>query len=113
MLRAHKCFSFIFLERNITLKLFNGVKDIFRNSVPVEVTRKQNFVLTPGAVTPVALYEFELQELFVEATVKSGCKWWCKNSECSHTDYSSIKNRARCKECCGKSVRIHAKRDNS
>jgi hypothetical protein len=68
-------------EQSITLELFNGVKDIFRNSVPVEATRKQNFVLTPGAITPVALYEFELKELFVEATVKSGCKWWCKHSE--------------------------------
>ena len=66
-------------EQSITLELFNGVKDIFRNSLPVEATRKQNFVLTPGATTPVALYEFELRELFVEATVKSGCKWWCRH----------------------------------
>jgi hypothetical protein len=70
-------------EQIITLELFNGVKDIFRNHLPVEVTRKQNFVLSPGAITPVALYEFELRELFVEATVKSGCKWWCRHSECS------------------------------
>ena len=35
-------------------------------------------VLNP---TPVPLYEFELRELFVEATVKSGCKWWCRKSQ--------------------------------
>ena len=70
-------------EQRITLELFNGVKDIFRDHLPVEATRKQNFVLSQGATTPVALYEFELRELFVEATVKSGCKWWCRSSECS------------------------------
>jgi hypothetical protein len=50
-------------EQSVTLELFNGVKDIFRDSVPVEATRKQNLFLTPGAITPVALYEFELKEL--------------------------------------------------
>ena len=68
-------------QQSITLELFNGVKDIFSNFLPVEATRKQNFVLEQGASTPVALYEFELRELFVEATVKSGCKWWCRHSE--------------------------------
>ena len=67
-------------EQSITLELFNGVKDIFRNHLPVEATRKQDFKLQVGATTPVALYEFELRELFVEATVKSGCKWWCRES---------------------------------
>ncbi len=67
-------------QQSITLELFNGVKDIFRDRLPVETSLKQHFVLTPGAVTPVALYEFELRELFVEATVKSGCKWWCRIS---------------------------------
>lgn len=70
-------------KQSISLELFNGVKDMFRNHLPVEVTRKQIFVLSPGAITPVALYEFELRELFVEATVKSGCKWWCRHSVCS------------------------------
>ena len=68
-------------EQCITLELFNGVKDIFRNHLPVEATRKQNFKLSAGAITPVSLYEFELRELFGEATVKSGCKWWCRTSE--------------------------------
>jgi hypothetical protein len=67
--------------QSITLELFNGVKDIFRNHLPVETTRKQPFVLSQDAVTPVSLFEFELRELFVEATVKSGCKWWCRTSE--------------------------------
>ena len=57
--------------QSITLELFNGVKDIFRNHLPVETTRKQPFVLSQDAVTPVSLFEFELRELFVEATVKS------------------------------------------
>ena len=70
-------------QQSITLELFKGVKDVFRDHLPVETSRKQHFVLTPGAVTPVALYEFELRELFIEATVKSGCKWWCRVSRCS------------------------------
>jgi hypothetical protein len=49
-------------KQSISLELFNGVKDMFRNHLPVEVTRKQIFVLSPGAITPVALYEFELRE---------------------------------------------------
>ena len=68
-------------EQSITLELFNGVKDIFRNYLPAEAAHKQNFVLSPGAVTPVSLYEFELKELFAEATVKSGCKWWLRISD--------------------------------
>jgi hypothetical protein len=68
-------------EQCITLELFNGVKDIFRNHLPVEATRKQNFKLSAGAITPVSLYEFELRELFAEATVKSGCKWWKRTSD--------------------------------
>jgi hypothetical protein len=71
-------------EQCITLELFNGVKDIFRNHLPVEATRKQNFKLSPGAITPVSLYEFELRELFAEATVKSGCKWWKRTSDPSY-----------------------------
>jgi hypothetical protein len=67
-------------QQSITLELFNGVKDVFRDSLPVEAIRKQNFVLELGATTPVALYEFELRELFAEATMKSGCKWWCRHS---------------------------------
>ena len=32
-------------EQSIALELFNGVKDIFRNHLPVEATRKQDFKL--------------------------------------------------------------------
>ena len=67
-------------EQCITLELFNGVKDIFRNHLPVEATRKQNFKLSPGAITPVSLYEFELRPKI------SAQKF-------SNTDYGSIKNR--------------------
>jgi hypothetical protein len=42
-------------EQSITLELFNGVKDIFRNHLPVETAGKQSFVLVPDAVTPVSL----------------------------------------------------------
>ena len=68
-------------QQSIKLELFRGSKDIFRDSVPVDASRKQEFMLTPDAVTPVPLYEFELRELFVEGTVKSGCKWWCRKSQ--------------------------------
>jgi len=71
-------------EQVISLELFTGVKDIFRDQLPQEASRKQNFMLTLGSVTPVPLFEFELKELFVEATVKSGCKWWLQNSRPSH-----------------------------
>jgi hypothetical protein len=71
-------------EQVISLELFTGVKDIFRDQLPQEASRKQNFMLTLGSVTPVPLFEFELKELFVEATVKSGCKWWLHNSRPSH-----------------------------
>ena len=68
-------------EQTIKLELFPHSKDIFRDSLPTEASRKQVFTVTPNAVTPVPLYEFELRELFVEATVKSGCKWWCRRSK--------------------------------
>ena len=68
-------------QQSIKLELFRGSKDIFRDSVPVDASRKQEFMLTADAVMPVPLYEFELRELFVEATVKSGCKWWCRKSQ--------------------------------
>ncbi len=61
----------------IKLELFEGQKNIFG----AEATRKKDFALITGAITPVPLYEFELRELFVEATVKSGCRWWCRRSE--------------------------------
>lgn len=67
-------------QQVMNLELFTGVKDIFLHQLPQGASRKQNFQLTSGAVTPVPLFEFELRELFVEATVKSGCKWWCRNS---------------------------------
>ena len=68
-------------QQNIKLELFQGSKDIFRDSVPVHASRKQEFVVEQDAVTPVPLFEFELRELFVEATVKSGSKWWCRMSQ--------------------------------
>jgi hypothetical protein len=70
-------------QQVVNLEVFRGVKDIFRDHLPQEGSRKQDFLLTLGAVSPVPLYEFELRELFVEATVKSGCKWWCRNSRAS------------------------------
>lgn len=66
----------------IKLELFRGQKDIFRQHSlpPPEASSKADFMVTPGAVTPVPLYEFELRQLLEEATVKSGCKWWCRQS---------------------------------
>ena len=49
-------------EQVISLELFTGVKDIFRDQLPQEASRKQNFMLTLGSVTPVPLFEFELKE---------------------------------------------------
>lgn len=68
-------------QQSIKLELFQASKDIFRDSVPMHASRKQEFVVQQDAVTPVPLYEFELRELFVEATVKSGSKWWCRKSQ--------------------------------
>jgi hypothetical protein len=42
---------------------------------------------------PVPFYEFELRELFVEATVKSGSKWWRSKSE------PSLANTSRTNDC--------------
>ena len=64
----------------ITLELFEGQKNIFGDSFPVEASRRKDFAVIAGAVTPVPLYEFEVRELFVEASVKSGCRWWCRRS---------------------------------
>jgi hypothetical protein len=36
-----------------------------------------------GAISPVPLYEFELRELFIAASVQSGCKWWTRYSRAS------------------------------
>jgi hypothetical protein len=64
--------------------VFNDQKDIFRYNVLVEKGRKVHFPLTPGADTPVPLFEFELRALFDEATATSGCKWWVRRSRPSH-----------------------------
>ena len=68
-------------SQDITLEFYQGQKDIFRGSVPVDAaSSKETFTLVPGAETPFSLFEFELRSLFEEATVKSGCKWWCRRS---------------------------------
>ncbi len=64
-------------EQSINLQVFRDAKDIFLNHLRQVASCKQDFMVEPGAVTPVPLFEFELRELFIEATVKSGCKWWC------------------------------------
>ena len=48
----------------ITLELFEGQKNIFGDSFPVEASRRKDFAVTAGAVSPVSLYEFEVRELF-------------------------------------------------
>jgi hypothetical protein len=68
-------------QQSIKLELFQGSKDIFRDTVPVHASRKQEFKVEEDAITPVPLYEFELRELLYEATMKSGCKWWCRKSQ--------------------------------
>ena len=67
----------------MNLKVFRGAKDIFRDNLPQDTSHQQDFKLTLGAISPVPLYEFELRELFIEATVQSGCKWWLRNSRAS------------------------------
>ena len=44
----------------ITLELFEGQKNIFGDSFPVEASRRKDFAVIAGAVTPVPLYEFEV-----------------------------------------------------
>jgi hypothetical protein len=67
----------------MNLKVFRGAKDIFRDNFPRVNSHQQDFKLTLGAVSPVPLYEFELRELFNEASVQSGCKWWLRYSRAS------------------------------
>ena len=55
----------------MNLKVFRGAKDIFRDNLPQDTSHQQDFKLTLGAVSPVALYEFELRELFSEASVQA------------------------------------------
>jgi hypothetical protein len=64
----------------ITLELFEGQRNIFGDSYPTEAARKKDFPVVSEAITPVSLFEFEVRELFVEATMKSGCRWWCRRS---------------------------------
>jgi hypothetical protein len=42
--------------------VFRGNKDIFRDNLPQDASHQQDFKLTLGAESPVALYEFELRE---------------------------------------------------
>ncbi len=79
-------------HQGINLEVFSGVKDIFRNHLPTLASHKEHFMLTEGAEIPVPLFEFELQELFSEATVKSGCKWWCENSRPSVAVQRTVKS---------------------
>jgi hypothetical protein len=65
----------------------------FRDSISVYASEKLVFLVAPGAVSPVPFYEFELRELFVEATVKSGSKWWRRKSELS------LANTSRKNDC--------------
>jgi hypothetical protein len=67
------------------------LKGIFRDSISVYASEKLGF--SPGAVSPVPFYEFELRELFVVATVKSGSKWWRRKSE------PSLANTSRTNDC--------------
>ena len=67
-------------SQTIKLELFVNQKSIFGDSFPAQAVRKQDFCIVSGATTSVPLYEFELRELFVEATMKSGCRWWCRRS---------------------------------
>ncbi len=68
-------------EQSINLQVFRDAKDIFLNHLPQVASCKQDFKVEPDAVTPVPLFEFELRELFSEATTKSGCKWWVRESK--------------------------------
>jgi len=70
-------------SQDINLEFYQGQKDIFRGSVPVEASSKVILPLVPGAEIPVPLFDFELHSLFEEATVKSGCKWWRRRSRLS------------------------------
>jgi hypothetical protein len=72
-------------RQDIQLEVFEGQKNIFRH-VPAEKERKVFFDLTCGQEIPVSLFEFELRALFEEATVKSGCKWWSRNSRPSRAE---------------------------
>ena len=67
-------------SQDIKLEFSAGQKDIFRGSVPPEASSKETFPLLAGVETPFSLFEFELRSVFEEATVKSGCKWWCRRS---------------------------------
>ncbi len=76
-------------QQDMNLKVFRCAKDIFRDSLPQDTSHQQDFKLTLGAVSPVPLYEFELRELFNEASVQSGCKWWLRYSRASEATVNS------------------------
>ena len=78
-------------QQVMNLKVFRGAKDIFRDNLPQDTSHQQDFKLTLGAISPVPLYEFELRELFNEASVQSGCKWWLRYSRASEATVNSTK----------------------
>ena len=101
--------------QSINLQVFRDAKDIFLNQLPQVASCKQDFTVEPGAVSPVPLFEFELRELFIEATVKSGCKWWCRESRPSRADRNVSRSLWSTRFVCrhsGKEYQKHQK-DNS
>jgi hypothetical protein len=103
-------------EQSINLQVFRDAKDIFLNQLPQAASLKQDFIVEPGAVTPVPLFEFELRELFIEATVKSGSKWWVRESRPSRAKKNMSRSlwstRFVCRHCEEKDYEKQAK-DNS
>ena len=62
--------------QTIHLELITGQpRDVFDIS-PAPAKDKQLFNVDVGAALSVSLFEFELREMFVQATTKSGCRWW-------------------------------------
>ncbi len=68
-------------KQSINLQIFRDGKDIFLNHLPEVASCKQDFKVEVDAEIPVPLFEFEIRELFSEATGKSGCKWCVRDSK--------------------------------
>ncbi len=102
-------------QQSIKLELFQGSKDIFRDTAPVNASRKQEFEVEKDAITPVPLYEFELRELLYEATMKSGCKWWCRKSQASRASQNVTPSLWTIRFVCRHSKKYYQKqqKDNS
>jgi hypothetical protein len=83
-------------QQSINLQVFRDAKDIFLNQLPQAASLKQDFIVERGAVTPVPLFEFELRELFIEATrvsrhlVQCGCLASCKMKAISVRNITNI-----------------------